>query len=168
SIREGRTNCSFAPEWRLRLANLRSGAIPAPFLITSSPASHAGGALLQDLRHHARAHRPPAFPHREPLPFLQRHRRDQRRLQRHVVPRHHHLHPVRQLDVPRHVRRPKVKLRPVPREKRRVPPPPFLRQNVHLRHQLRVRLDRPHPRPYPSPFPILTHSARRHPPPVLH
>src|SRR3989304_3831663 len=51
--------------------------------------------------------------------------------------------PRRQRDVPRHVRRPKVELRPVPREERRVPPPLFLRQHVHLRPELQMRVDRP-------------------------
>ena len=40
----------------------------------------------------------------------------------HVVPRHHHLHPLRQVHDPRHVRRAEVELRPVPLEERRVPP----------------------------------------------
>src|SRR5579883_2449480 len=96
---------------------------------------------------------PPApLPDRKPLPLLQRHRRDQRRLDRHIVPRHHHLNPLRELDVPRHVRRPKVKLRPVPAEKRRVPPPLLLRQHVHLRLKPRVRLDRPRLRQHHPPL----------------
>src|SRR5690606_13251899 len=48
-------------------------------------------------------------------------RRDQLHLHRHVVARHHHLRPLRQHDLPRHVRRPEVELRPVVREERRVP-----------------------------------------------
>ena len=60
----------------------------------------------------------------------------------HVVSRHHHLHARRQLHVPGHVRRPEIKLRPVAREKRRVPPAFFLRQHVRFRLELRVRRDR--------------------------
>src|SRR5579864_1664785 len=120
--------------------------------------------LRQDLGDHARPYRPAALPHREPLPLLQRYRRDQRPLDRHVVPRHHHLHPVRQLDVPRHVRRPKVKLRPVPREKRRVPSALFLRQNVHFRGELRVRVDRPRLRQHHPPLDlVLLHPPQQHP-----
>src|SRR5579871_1559438 len=130
-----------------------------------SPARAVAGTgwcgLLQDLGDDPRPHRPAPLPHRKPLPFLQRDRRDQRRLHRHVVPRHHHLHPVRQLHVPRHVRRPKVKLRPVPREKRRVPPPLFLRQNVHFRLKLRVRVDRPRLRQHHPPLDLVL----LHPPP---
>src|SRR5579872_935212 len=136
-----------------------SGLSAASIVRTTGPAD-----LLEDLGDDPRPHRPPAFPHREPLPFLQRDRRDQRRLHRHVVPRHHHLHPVRQLHVPRHVRRPKVELRPVPREKRRVPSPLFLRQNVHFRHELRVRVDRPRLRQHHPPLDlVLLHSPQQHP-----
>src|SRR5579885_3396548 len=96
---------------------------------------------------------PPPSSHCPPAsPLLQRHRRDQRRLDRHIVPRHHHLNPLRELDVPRHVRRPKVKLRPVPAEKRRVPPPPPPPQHLHLRLKPRVRLDRPRLRQHHPPL----------------
>src|SRR6476660_3167304 len=113
--------------------------------------------LLQDLRHHAGAHRPPTLADREAQPLVHRDRRDQ--LDRHldVVPRHHHLHPRRQLHRPRHVRRPEVELRPVPLEERRVPPPLLLRQHVHLRLELPVRRDRPRLRQHhpPAPFALL-------------
>src|SRR5438034_4606451 len=95
-----------------------------------------------DLGDDAGAHRPPAFPDREPQLLLHRDRRDQLHLHVHVVPRHHHLPPRRQRRHPRHVRRPKVKLRPVPVEKRRVPSPLFLRQHVHRPLELGVRRDR--------------------------
>src|SRR5207245_7721806 len=52
-------------------------------------------------------------------------------------------------------RRPKIKLRPVPREIRRVPPPFFLRQNVRLRLELRVRRDRPRSRQHHPPLHVL-------------
>src|SRR5947208_3584563 len=99
--------------------------------------------LFQDFRDHAGAHGAAAFPDREPQLLLHRDRRDQ--LDRHlrVVPRHHHLHPRRQLHRPRHVRRPQVKLRPIPLEKRRVPAPPVIRKHVHLNLKLPVRRDTP-------------------------
>src|SRR3974390_104741 len=78
--------------------------------------------LLDNLRYRARADRVPAFANREPHALLQSRR---------------------QLHIPRHVRRPEVKLRPVPREKRRVPPALFLRQYVRFRLELGVRRDRP-------------------------
>src|SRR5437867_8888637 len=99
--------------------------------------------LLRDLRDDAGPHRPPPLPDRKPQLLLHRHRRDQLDRHRHVVPRHHHLHPRRQRAHPRHVRRPEVKLRPIPVEKRRVPPSLVLRQYVHLRLELPVRRDRP-------------------------
>src|SRR5213592_4836744 len=112
------------------------------------------GPLLENLRDHAGAHRAAALANREPQLLLHRDRRDQ--LDRHlrVVPRHHHLHPRRQLHRPRHVRRPKVKLRPIPLEKRRVPAPLLLRQHVHLAVKPRVRRDRPRLRQHHPPLHI--------------
>src|SRR5881296_1779016 len=121
-------------------------------------------ALLQDLRHHPRAHRAAALADREAQLLLHRDRRDQ--LDRHlrVVPRHHHLHPPRQLHRPRHVRRPQVELRPVPLEKRRVPPPLLLRQHVHLALELRVRRDRLRLRQHHPPLHlVLLHAAQQQP-----
>src|SRR5437867_9395487 len=109
-------------------------------------------SLLDDLGDDARAHRAAALPDREPQLLLHRARRDQLDRHRHVVPRHHHLRPRRQRAHPRHVRRPKVKLRPVPVEVRRVPPPLFLRQHVHFRLELLVRLDRPRLGQHLPPF----------------
>src|SRR6266568_3307325 len=101
-----------------------------------------------------------AFADREAQAFFHRDRRDQ--LDRHlgVVPRHHHLHPRRQLHRPRHVRRPQVKLRPIALEKRRVPPPLLLRQHVHLSVKRRVRRDRPRLRQHHPPL----HLVLLHPP----
>src|SRR3989442_11968682 len=81
-------------------------------------------AIIPDLGDEARAHRAAALADRKPQLLLHRDRRDQ--LDRHlrVVPRHHHLHPPRQLHRPPHVRRPQIKLRPIAFEKRRVPAPP--------------------------------------------
>src|SRR2546428_2063700 len=105
--------------------------------------------LLQDLGDDAGAHRAAALADREAQLLLHRDRRDQ--LDRHlrVVPRHHHLHPPRQLHRPRHVRRPKIKLRPIPLEKRRVPPPPPPSPHLHppLPHRVRRRPLRPLPHP---------------------
>src|SRR2546425_6256865 len=75
-------------------------------------------------------------------PLVHRDRRDQVPRDRHVAPRHPHPPPRRQGHHPRHVRRPEVELRPIPVEKRRVPPPLLLRQHVHLGLELRVRRDR--------------------------
>src|SRR5262252_10988134 len=118
-------------------------------------------ALVRDLRDDARSHRPPTLPDREPQLLLHRDRRDQLDRHRHVVPRHHHLHPARQRAHPRHIRRPKIKLRPVPVEKRRVPPPLLLPQHVHLRLELLVRRDRPRLRQHLPPL----HLVLVHPPP---
>src|SRR5687768_3563617 len=110
-----------------------------------------------DLRDHACPHRPAPLAYREPQLLLHRDRRDQLDRHRHVVPRHHHLHPRRQRAHPRHVRRPKIKLRPIPVEKRRVPPPPPPPQPVHFRPERLGRLARPPPRPHlpPPPSPPL-------------
>src|SRR5438445_2960897 len=117
-------------------------------------------ALLRDLRDDAGPHRPPPLPDRKPQLLLHRHRRDQLDRHRHVVPRHHHLHPRRQRHHPRHVRRPEIKLRPVPVEKRRVPPPLLLRQHVYLRLAPLVRRDRPRLRQHLPPL----HFLLVHPP----
>src|SRR5919112_6446698 len=97
--------------------------------------------LLDDVGDGARPDRPPALSYGEAQPLLQGYRRYQLYLHRHVVARHHHLHTLRQVRHPRHVRRPEVELRPVPREERRVPAPLLLRQHVGLRPELRVRRD---------------------------
>src|SRR4029434_837593 len=79
-------------------------------------------------------------------------------------PRRHRAHP-------RHVRRPEVKLRPVPVEVRRVPPPLFLRQHVHLGLELLVGFDRARPRQHLSPLHLLlcrsrAAAPRHYPPPA--
>src|SRR3989442_7416465 len=118
-------------------------------------------SLLQDLGGHAGADGAAAFADRKPQLLLHRDRRDQ--LDRHlrVVPRHHHLHPRRQLHRPRHVRRPQIKLRPIPLEERRMPPAFFLRQDVHLTLKLRVRRDALRLRQHHPPL----HLVLLHPPP---
>src|SRR5712692_11491844 len=109
-------------------------------------------ALLQDLGGHAGADGAAAFADRKPQLLLHRDRRDQ--LDRHlrVVPRHHHLHAGGQLHRPRHVRRPQVKLRPIPLEERRMPPALLLGQDVHLTLKLRVRRDAPRLRQHHPPL----------------
>src|SRR3546814_15654740 len=56
----------------------------------------------------------------EPQAVLDRDRVDQLDVHLHVVARHRHLHALRQVDGPRHVRRPHVELRSVSVEERRV------------------------------------------------
>src|SRR5690348_6002851 len=119
------------------------------------------GPLCENLRDHAGAHRPAAFANREPQLLLHRDRRDQLNRHLRVVPRHHHLHPRRQLHRPRHVRRPEVKLWPVALEKRGMPPALFLRQHVHLALKLRVRRDALRLRQHHPPL----HIRLIHPPP---
>src|SRR3990172_4391225 len=102
--------------------------------------------LFHDFRDHTGADRQPALPNGELRALLQRHRRDQLHGQLHVVPRHYHLHPLRQGDRPGYIHRPDVELRPIPREERLVPAPLFLRQHVHLAGKLLVRRDRPRDR----------------------
>src|SRR5689334_4817939 len=97
-------------------------------------------ALLDDLRDRAGPDRTTSFTNREPRALLERHRRVQLRRDRRVVPGHHHLDALRQLQRPGHVRRPDVELRPVAVEERRVPPPLFLAQDVDLALELRMRL----------------------------
>src|SRR5207249_5953086 len=100
---------------------------------------------------------------------------DQLHLHCHVVSGHHHLRSRRQRHHPRHIRRPKIKLRPIPLKKRRVPPPLVLRQHIHLRRKSRVRRDRPRLRQHLPPLNLVAlHPSQQHPniiprsPPVQH
>src|SRR2546426_106439 len=145
-----------------------------------------GRWLLQNLGDHPRPHRAAALADREaqlllhrdrrdppgphltfartPHLLLQRDRREQLDRLLRVVPRHHHLHPRRQLHRPRDVRGPQVELRPVPLEKRRVPPPLLLRQHVYLTLKLRVRRDRFRLRQHHPPLHfVLLHAAQQQP-----
>src|ERR1043166_3475944 len=99
--------------------------------------------LLDEVGDCASPPRPPALSDRKPQALLQRDRRDQLHLHRHIVPGHHHLHPLRQVRHSRHVRRPKVELRAVARKKRRLTTTLLLRQNVRLGTELRVRRNTP-------------------------
>src|SRR6059036_2481647 len=124
-------------------------------------------ALLQDLGGHAGADGAAAFADRKPQLLLHRDRRDQ--LDRHlrVVPRHHHLHSRRQLHRPRHVRRPQVKLRPIPLEERGMAPPFLLREHVHLALKLRVRRDAPRLRQHHPPLHLVLLDAPEEEPHVV-
>src|SRR5262245_63027313 len=129
---------------------LGRGVVP-PLTFRAGERDDVAHGLLRDLRHHPRPHRPPPLPNRKPQLLVHRHRLDQLDRHRHVVPRHHHLHPTRQRAHPRHVRRPKIKLRPIPVEKRRVPPPPPLRPHVPLPLQPHVRPNTPRLTQTPTP-----------------
>src|SRR5690349_5100536 len=74
----------------------------------SGPESLVPQALFQNLGDRARADRAAAFANREARALFERHRRNQLPRDRRVVPRHHHLHALGQLQHPRHVRRPDV------------------------------------------------------------
>ena len=120
--------------------------------------------LLDDGGHDTRAHRPPTLPDREPKPILHRDRLDQLNGKLHVITRHHHLHPIRQRHHPRHIRRPEVELRPVPREERRMPTPLLLLQDVNTPHETRMRRDRTRLSQHLPPLDILTpHTPKQHP-----
>src|SRR5207247_2789245 len=121
-------------------------------------------ALLQDLRDHAGADGAAAFADRKPQLLLHRDRRDQ--LDRHlrVVPRHHHLDAGGEFHRPRHVRRPQVKLRPIPLEERRMPPAFLFGQDVDLALKLRVRRDALRLRQHHPPLHlVLLHAPQQEP-----
>src|SRR2546421_337284 len=100
-------------------------------------------ALLDHFSYGTRAHSASAFANREPQALVHGYRRNQLHRQRHVVARHHHLHPLRQLRHTRDVRRTEVELRPVSLEERRVTATLILAQYVDFALELRVRLDGP-------------------------
>src|SRR3989442_3347221 len=97
---------------------------------------------LNNLRDDACADGLAALADGKPQALLHRNGRNQRHHHLHVVPRHHHLGPLGQLAAARHVGGAEVKLRPVPREERRVPSAFFLGEHVHLALELGVRGDR--------------------------
>src|SRR5256714_1921366 len=98
-------------------------------------------SLLDDLRHDAGADRLAALADGKAKPLLHRDRRDQRHHHLHVVPRHHHLGALRQLDRAGDIGRPEVELRPVVVEERRMPPAFFFAKDVDLALELGVRRD---------------------------
>src|SRR5437868_6746671 len=111
--------------------------------------------LLLDLDDAARTHGPATLTDREPQPLIHRDRLLQ--LHRHlgVITRHHHLRPLRQIHRAGHIRRPEIELRMIIREERRMPTALLLRQDVHLRRELRVRRNTPRLRQHLPPLHIL-------------
>src|SRR5207249_1974880 len=89
-----------------------------------------------------RADGSPTFTNGEPLAAFHRNRRDHFHLYRHVVPRHHHFHSLRQGTRAGHVRGAEIELRTVPIEEGRVPASFLLREHVNLGLEMRVRGDR--------------------------
>src|SRR5437016_14672512 len=108
----------------------------------SLPISSLLSSLLADLADGARADRVAAFADGEPQSLLHGNRGDQLNHQLYVVARHHHLGARRQFGHSRHVRGSQVELRTISLEERRMPPPFFLGQHVHLGLELGVRRDR--------------------------
>src|SRR5712691_640805 len=116
--------------------------------------------LLHHLTNRAGADGAAAFANGEAQAFLHRDRRDQLDVHLHVVAGHHHLHSRRQIRHPRYVRRPKVKLRPIAREERRMSSAFFLRQHISLSLELRVRRYAPRLRDYLPTLDVLAlHSS---------
>src|SRR4029079_15717938 len=99
---------------------------------TNAMSRSASPQLLDDLRNDTRAHGAAALADPKPQSLFPRDRLDQRHRHPDVVPGHHHLGPRRKLAAPRHVRRPEVELRTVPREERRMTTALFLAQDVNL------------------------------------
>src|ERR1700736_6436410 len=98
--------------------------------------------LLDDLCRHARADRAAAFADGEAHLLFDGDRGDQLDLHGDVVARHHHFGAFGQLDLTGHVRSPHVQLWALSLEERGVPATLLLGQDVDLRLELRVRLDR--------------------------
>src|SRR5436190_11873532 len=99
-------------------------------------------SLLHDRGHATGAHGAPALADREAQALFHRDRGDQ--LDRHldVVPRHHHLDPVREVGGAGDVGRAEVELGAVAVEERGVAPTLLLREHVDLSLEVRVRGDR--------------------------
>src|SRR6266851_1640510 len=98
--------------------------------------------LLDHLCRHARADRAAALTDGEAHLLFDRDRGDQLDLHGNVVAGHHHLGTLRQLDLAGHIRGPYVELRPVALEERGVAATLLLGEDVDLRLELGVRLDR--------------------------
>src|ERR1044071_1742314 len=97
--------------------------------------------LLDNLRHHSRAHGAAALADRELEPVVHRHPRNQLDLDIDVVTRHDHFGAFRQLDHAGHVGGAEIKLRAIAVEKRRVTSTLFLGKNVRLGIEPGVRGD---------------------------
>src|SRR6267143_2669779 len=114
---------------------LETDALPVELLACVPPS-------LNNLRDDARADGLAALADGKPQALLHRNGRNQAHHHLHIVPRHHHLGARRQLAAAGHIGGPEVKMRPIPREERRVPPAFFLREHIHLALELGVRGDR--------------------------
>src|ERR671917_1422407 len=129
--------------------------MPALPIVAQDPPDHRGEAnhpapvrkvaLLDYLCYDASPYGPAPLADGEVQPLVHGDRRDQLHVHHRVVPRHHHLYPLLQPYLPRHVRRPEVELRAVVRKERRVPSPLLLREHVYLRPEARVRRYSPGP-----------------------
>src|SRR6187549_855254 len=110
--------------------------------IVGRASTRAMSALLDDRDDGPGPDGPAALADGEALADLEGDRGDE--LDRHldVVAGHDHLGPVGQADGPGHVGRAQVELRAVAVVERGVPPALLLGQDVDLRGELRVRLDR--------------------------
>src|SRR5262249_6962335 len=98
-------------------------------------------ALLENLRNRAGADGASAFADGEAEALFERDRRHQLAADGRVVARHHHLHAFRQIQRAGDVGHLDVELRTIAVEERRVAAALFLRQDVDLALELRVRLD---------------------------
>src|SRR5688500_11175548 len=121
--------------------------LPTPNLQKSPMPLEAGSwqleaFLFQDFRDRAGADGAATFTDREPGTLFERDGRVQRRDDRGVVARHHHLDAFRQLERAGHVGGADVELWTVAVEERRVTAALILREDVDLALELRVRLDR--------------------------
>src|SRR5512140_1162733 len=95
--------------------------------------------LFHDFGNDTRADGETTFANGELRTLLQSHRHDQFHRQVHIVSRHHHLHTLRQGNVPRHIHRPDVELRTIATEECLVPSTFFFLQHIHFRQKLLVR-----------------------------
>src|SRR5690606_26364481 len=129
--------------------------IEAEPALTGSAATTRRTRLLDDLGDAAGPHRPTTLTNREPQPLIHRDRSDQLHLHLGVVTRHAHLHTLRQLDRPRHIRRPEIELRPIIRKERLVTTTLLLGQHIHVRLEMRVRRDAPRLREHLTPLHLL-------------
>src|SRR5918998_5439489 len=97
-----------------------------------APASQASLLLLHNLGDHTSPYRASTLPYGKVEPLIHGYGRNEPHLHHRVIPRHHHLYPLLQPYLSRHVRGAKVKLRPVMAKEGRVPSPLFFGENIHL------------------------------------
>src|SRR6476620_9412107 len=110
---------------------------------------------LDDVDDAAGAHGTTTLTDGEPETLIHGDRLAQLDRHRDVVPRHHHLRTLRQLDHPRHIRRPEIELRPIIVEERLMPTTLILRQHIHLRLEVRMRSNAARLRQHLTPLHIL-------------